>query len=77
MQVGADDEILDLKNASTQIIDAGGRRLIPGISDAHIHLLNEANYNYNVRWDGVPTLSRALAMLSEQAARTPEGTGSR
>ncbi|HEV7298402.1 MAG TPA: amidohydrolase [Tepidisphaeraceae bacterium] len=71
--VGTDNEILDLKNASTRIIDAGGRRLIPGISDAHIHLLNEANYNYNVRWDGVPSLSRALAMLSEQAKRTPEG----
>ena len=71
--VGTDDEILDLKNPSSQIIDAGGRRLIPGISDAHIHLLNESNYNYNVRWDGVPTLGRALAMLSEQAERTPEG----
>ncbi|HEY0009210.1 MAG TPA: amidohydrolase [Tepidisphaeraceae bacterium] len=71
--VGADDEILSMKNAGTRVIDAGGRRLIPGISDAHIHLLNEANYNNNIRWDGVPTLSRAMAMLSEQAARTPEG----
>lgn len=71
--VGADEEILGLKNSSTQIIDAGGRRLIPGISDAHIHLLNESDYNYNVRWDGVPTLHQALTMLSEQAERTPEG----
>jgi hypothetical protein len=71
--VGADDEILDLKDAGTQIIDAGGRRLIPGINDAHMHLLNEANYTYNLRWDGVPTLRRALTMLSEQAGRTPEG----
>lgn len=71
--VGTDAEILGLKNSGTQLIDGGGRRLIPGISDAHIHLLNESNYNYNVRWDGVPTLRRALAMLSEQAERTPEG----
>ncbi|MGL5136364.1 MAG: amidohydrolase family protein, partial [Beijerinckiaceae bacterium] len=71
--VGADEEVLGLKNSSTQIIDAGGRRLIPGINDAHMHLLNEANYTFNVRWDGVPTLGRALAMLSEQAERTPEG----
>jgi predicted amidohydrolase YtcJ len=71
--VGTDDEILDLKSSSTQTIDASGRRLIPGINDAHMHLLNEANYTYNVRWDGVPTLQRALTMLSEQAERTPDG----
>jgi predicted amidohydrolase YtcJ len=66
-------EILELKHPGTQMIDAGGRRLIPGISDAHIHLLNESNFTFTVRWDGVPTLRRALSMLSEQAERTPEG----
>ena len=71
--VGADAEVLGFKNASTRIIDSRGRRLIPGIIDAHTHVLNESGYNYNVRWDGVPTLRRALAMLSEQAKRTPEG----
>lgn len=71
--VGSDPEILRLKDAQTQVIDAGGRRLIPGINDAHIHLLNETNYNFNVRWDGVPTLRQALSMLREQADRTPEG----
>jgi predicted amidohydrolase YtcJ len=71
--VGTDAEILGLRDSGTRSIDAGGRRLIPGISDAHIHLLNESNYTYNVRWDGVPTLAHALAMLAEQAKRTPEG----
>jgi predicted amidohydrolase YtcJ len=71
--VGTDAEVLDLKNANTRVIDSRGRRLIPGIIDAHTHVLNESGYNYNVRWDGVPTLRRALAMLSEQAKRTPEG----
>jgi predicted amidohydrolase YtcJ len=59
--VGADAEVLGFKNASTRIIDSRGRRLIPGIIDAHTHVLNESGYNYNVRWDGVPTLRRALA----------------
>ena len=71
--VGTDAEVLGLKNTETRVIDSRGRRLIPGIIDAHTHVLNESGYNYNVRWDGVPTLRRALAMLSEQAQRTPEG----
>lgn len=71
--VGSDSEILDLQVSDTRIIDADGRRLIPGINDAHMHLVNEANYTFNVRWDGVPTLREALNMLREQAERTPEG----
>jgi predicted amidohydrolase YtcJ len=71
--VGTDAEILSLKNNSTKLIDADGRRLIPGLNDSHIHILNERNYNYNMRWEGVPTLKLALEMLSEQAKRTPEG----
>jgi predicted amidohydrolase YtcJ len=71
--VGSDADILDLKDNNTRLIDAHGRRLIPGLNDAHVHVLNERSYNYNVRWDGVPTLQRALEMLAEQATRTPEG----
>lgn len=71
--VGADDEILGLQGPDTRSIDAGGRRMVPGINDAHMHLLNEPDYTLNVRWDGVPTLREALTMLREQAERTPEG----
>lgn len=71
--VGTDAEVLALKKADTRVIDSRGRRLIPGIIDAHTHVLNEGGYNYTLRWEGVPTLRRALAMLSEQAGRTPEG----
>lgn len=71
--VGPDADILGLKSPKTKVIDAHSRRLIPGIIDAHIHVLNDLAYNYNVRWDGVPTLRQALMMLREQAGRTPEG----
>lgn len=71
--VGSDAEMLGLKAANSRLIDSGRRRLIPGLIDTHTHVLNESGFNYTVRWDGVPTLRRALAMLSEQAKRTPEG----
>jgi hypothetical protein len=65
--------ILRLRGDNTTVIDAEGRRLIPGINDSHTHLINEKASNYNVKWDGVPTLARALEMLREQAKRTPTG----
>ncbi|HET7001861.1 MAG TPA: amidohydrolase family protein, partial [Puia sp.] len=71
--VGTDADILKLKDNNTKLIDANGRRLIPGLNDAHTHVLSERSFNYTVRWEGVPTLQRALEMLSEQAKRTPEG----
>ena len=71
--VGTDAEMLKLKDNNTRLIDALERRLIPGLNDAHTHILSERSFNYNVRWEGVPTLQWALEMLAEQAKRTPEG----
>jgi predicted amidohydrolase YtcJ len=73
--VDNDAVILSLKDNNTKLIDADGSRLIPILNDAHVHVLNERNYNYNVRWDGVPTLKRALEMLSEHTKRTRKGNG--
>ena len=62
------------KNKQTTIIDAGGRTVVPGINDSHIHIIREGlHYNSELRWDGVKTLAKAMQMLKEQAARTPPG----
>lgn len=53
-------------------IDARGRRMVPGINDSHMHIIRGGlNYNLELRWDGVPTLGDAMAMLKAQVARTP------
>jgi len=70
--VGTDDEMMALKGAGTSVIDAGGRTVAPGLNDSHIHLIRGGlNYNLELRWDGVKSLSEALSMLREQARRTP------
>ncbi|WP_363799872.1 amidohydrolase [Lysobacter firmicutimachus] len=72
LAVGDDAQIAALAGPGTQRIDAGGRRLIPGLNDSHIHLIRGGlNYHLELRWDGVRSLADAMAMLSEQAARTP------
>lgn len=74
-ETGANTAILNTyKSGTTKIIDAGGRTIIPGLNDSHIHIIREGlHFNTELRWDGVKTLKRAMEMLKEQAARTPEG----
>ena len=46
------------------MIDAGGRTVIPGLNDSHIHVIRGGlNYDMELRWDGVPSLADALSML--------------
>src|SRR3546814_3117672 len=57
---------------STRIVDAQGRRRIPGLNDSHTHLIRGGlSYNMELRWDGVRSLADAMAMLRAQVARTP------
>ncbi|MFF4019700.1 amidohydrolase [Streptomyces sp. NPDC001843] len=72
--VGDDADVADRVGAATRVVDALGRRVVPGLNDAHLHVIRGGlNYVLELRWDGVPTLRQGLAMLREQAARTPKG----
>jgi predicted amidohydrolase YtcJ len=69
---GTNQDILRQRGPETRVIDAGGRTVIPGLNDSHMHPIRGGlNYNMELRWDGVPSLADALRMLKEQAARTP------
>src|SRR5258706_15764930 len=70
--VGSAAEIERLRGPATQVIDAGGRTVIPGINDGHTHFIRGGlTYTNEVRWDGVPPLAQALRPGREQAPRPP------
>lgn len=74
--VGTADEVnaFQGRRGETRRIDARGHTIIPGLNDSHAHAIRGGRfYNLELRWDGVDSLQRALAMVSEQAARTPNG----
>lgn len=73
-KVGDPADLQSVIGPETQIIDAAGRRVIPGLIDSHSHFLRSGlTYTVEMRWDGVPTLSEGLEMIRQQAERTPEG----
>lgn len=69
---GPRDAVMRHAVDSTRHIDLKGRTVIPGLNDSHLHVIRGGlNFNMELRWDGVPSLSDALDMLRKQVARTP------
>lgn len=72
--IGNEYDVLKTTGQKTRVIDAQGRRVLPGLNDSHLHVIRGGlNYVLELRWDGVPTLAEAMRMLSEQVERTPKG----
>ena len=59
---------------ATRELDAGGRRVIPGLIDSHAHVLRAGlTWEREVHWSGVESLERALALVSERARELGPG----
>ncbi|GAB2712342.1 amidohydrolase [Kitasatospora kifunensis] len=72
--IGDDADVIPQVGPGTRVVDALGKRTVPGLNDSHLHVIRGGlNYVLELRWDGVPTLRQALAMLRAQAERTPPG----
>lgn len=70
--VGSDEDVLNLRGPSTEIVDGRGHTVTPGFIDAHSHplLANEAiSANVNLR-----RISDVQEALASQASKTPSGT---
>jgi len=56
--VGNEADVAALAGPGARVVDALGRRVIPGLNDSHIHLIRRGvNYLLELRWDGMPALS--------------------
>ncbi|MEM6305478.1 MAG: amidohydrolase [Pseudomonadota bacterium] len=74
VKVGDQADMADQIGPFTQVVNAGGKRVIPGLIDSHTHSIRGGvNYNLEVRWDTVDSLEEALHLLRAQADRTPDG----
>jgi predicted amidohydrolase YtcJ len=59
-----------LAGDKAKLIDLGGRTVIPGLTDGHIHGIRAAlTFGTEVNWIGVPTLKEALEKI-RQAGKT-------
>ncbi len=75
IKVGSNTEIQTLIQPDTKVIDANGKTLIPGLNDAHIHMVRAGMYwKYEVRLDEATSIPEILQLIGERAQKTPKGT---
>ena len=70
LAVGSDDDIRALRTSRTRLIDLGGRRVLPGLTDAHFHFRGWAMSRRRLRLAGMPSLvavTDAVAVAAQTA----------
>jgi predicted amidohydrolase YtcJ len=72
LSVGTDREVGNQRCPATRIIDLGGRTVIPGLTDAHIHAIRGGQmYDFETHWNENSTLESALQALTKAANARP------
>jgi len=69
---GTNQEILKLKNQSTELIDLKGKTVIPGLIDNHAHFIR-APEHMELRLDAVLSRKQAIKMIEEAVAKAKAG----
>src|SRR5712671_1000329 len=71
--IGDTPGIRALAGPSTKVIDLGGRTVIPGLIDSHIHAIRAAlSYSTEVHWFGATSVKEAVDRV-RAAAKASEG----
>jgi predicted amidohydrolase YtcJ len=71
--VGSAQEALTLRGASTRVVDAGGRTIVPGIVDAHAHLLGLGNSLANVLLADTRSYEQVIERVVARLSGAPAG----
>jgi hypothetical protein len=75
LATGSSAAMKKLAGDHARMVDLGGRTVIPGLTDGHIHGIRAAlTFGTEVNWIGVPTLKEALAKIADAAKSQAPGS---
>jgi predicted amidohydrolase YtcJ len=72
--VGRDADIARWRGPQTRVLDAGGRLLLPGFNDAHVHFVSGGAQLDNVQLNDATSAEEFARRIGERAKVTPNGT---
>ncbi len=71
--VGSNSDTQKLKGPATQVVDLGGRFVMPGFNDAHLHLASGGFEKLNVSLAGTKSLEEMQARIAERVKTAAPG----
>jgi len=71
--VGSNSDVEILRGPSTKTIDAGGKLLVPGFNDAHVHFVDGGLQLDSVQLNDATSTDEFVRRVREQAQKTPKG----
>src|ERR1700749_432924 len=75
LAAGTSAAMKKLAGGKARLIDLGGRTVIPGLTDGHIHGIRAAlTFGTEVNWIGIPTLKEALEKIRQAAQAQKPGS---
>jgi hypothetical protein len=72
-KVGTNDEIKEMVCEHTRVIDAGGKTVVPGFCDSHMHPLLYGHFAGGVKLMDVKSIPEFLERVKEKVKETPKG----
>jgi predicted amidohydrolase YtcJ len=76
LRVGSNAEVKSLADEDTAVIDLGGKTVVPGLIDPHVHYCDDGVATIrevDVRTDKVSSIKELLEKTRETAEKTPKG----
>lgn len=71
--IGSDADTKSLVGAKTRLIDAGGKTILPGFNDAHVHFMETGSQLSSVDLRSAKTPAEFVQRIMEFAAKLPKG----
>jgi predicted amidohydrolase YtcJ len=72
LAIGSDDDMRALAGPRTRVVELGGRCVIPGLIDNHIHFVRAGlTWNAELRWERCPSLAAGLETIAGAARERP------
>lgn len=71
--VGTDDDMREFTAATTKRIDAGGKRIIPGLCDSHSHATSASVYEFDHPVPEMDTMADVLKHIADRAEQLEDG----
>jgi predicted amidohydrolase YtcJ len=71
--VGSNADVEALRSPATRVIDAGGKLLLPGFNDAHVHFVSGGMQLDSVQLNDAASADEFIRRIGQQAKRTPKG----